>query len=100
MGIDVKTKFESIPENARIPLLSIRRAILEVAASDNIGDIEEMLKWGEPSYLAKGGSRVRLNWRPKSPQNIAVFFHCQTTLVETFKEIYGDCFTTMVNELS
>lgn len=92
MNVDVKRKFESIPENIRLPLLSIRQAIFEIAKADNIGDIEETLKWGEPSYLAKGGSTVRINWQSKSPQNFAVYFQCQTTLVETFKEIYGDLF--------
>jgi hypothetical protein len=58
---DVKSKFESIPENIRLPLLSIRQAIFEIAEADKIGDIEETLKWGDPSYLAKGGSTVRIN---------------------------------------
>lgn len=92
MNNDVKSKFESIPDNIRLPLLSIRQAIFEVAEADKVGDIEETLKWGEPSYLAKGGSTVRINQLSKSSQNIAVYFHCQTTLIETFKEIYGDVF--------
>ena len=92
MNIDVKRTFESIPENIRMPLFSIRQAIFDIAKADNIDDIEEVLKWGEPSYLAKGGSTVRINWQSKSSQNFAVYFHCQTTLVETFKEIYGDLF--------
>jgi hypothetical protein len=92
MKIDVRKKFESISEHIRPTLLIIRQAIFEVAEADKIGDIEETLKWGEPSYRAKGGSTVRINRVSKSSQNIAVYFHCQTTLIETFKEIYGDLF--------
>ena len=93
MDIDVKRKFESIPENIRPTLLIIRQAIFEVAEADKIGHIEEKLKWGEPGYLAKGGSTVRINRVSKSSHNLAVYFHCQTTLIETFKEIYGDLLT-------
>ena len=93
MNNDVKKKFESIPENIRLPLLSIRQAIFDIVESDKIGDIEETLKWGEPSYLVKGGSTVRINRQSKSSQKFAVYFHCQTTLIETFKEIHGDLFT-------
>ena len=92
MNNDVKKKFESIPENIRQPLLSIRQAIFDIVESDKIGDIEETLKWGEPSYLVKGGSTVRINRQSKSSQKFAVYFHCQTTLIETFKEIHGDLF--------
>ena len=93
MNNDVKKKFESIPENIRQPLLSIRQAIFDIVESDKIGDIEETLKWGEPSYLVKGGSTVRINRQSKSSQKFAVYFHCQTTLIETFKEIHGDLST-------
>lgn len=55
---------------------------------NKLGEVEETLKWGEASYLVKGGSAIRIDWKPKVPDVIKVFFHCQTRLVETFKEIY------------
>jgi len=74
--------------------LSLRKLIYEVAAQDqNIGVLKECLKWGEPAYVAKGGSAVRINWKASSPDNLFVYFNCKTTLVETFKEIYGDSFS-------
>jgi hypothetical protein len=49
------------------------------------------LKWGQPSYLTAetgSGSTIRID-RVKSADNqVAVFFHCQTDLVETFRELY------------
>jgi len=33
-----------------------------------------------------------MDWKPKDPDAIKVYFHCQTILVETFKEIYPDEF--------
>lgn len=85
--------FESYPPVIRKKLLSLRKLIYEVAAQDqNIGALEECLKWGEPAYLAKGGSTVRINWKASAPDNLFVYFNCKTMLVETFKELYGDSF--------
>ena len=56
-----------------------------------VGRLEEALRWGQPSYLttdSRSGSTIRLGWA-KSPQDrYAMYFHCQTTLVDTFKEMY------------
>ncbi len=85
--------FESYPPAIRKKLLSLRKLIYEVAAEDqNIGVLEECLKWGEPAYLAKAGSAVRINWKASAPDSLFVYFNCKTTLVETFKELYGDSF--------
>lgn len=85
--------FESYPPVIRKKLLSLRKLIYEVAAQDqNIGVLEECLKWGEPAYLAKGGSAVRIHWKASASDKLFVYFNCKTTLVETFKELYGDSF--------
>ncbi len=90
--------FESYPPVIRKKLLGLRKLIYQVAAQDkNIGSIDECLKWGEPAYLAKGGSAVRINWKSSSPDNLFVYFNCKTTLVETFKELYGDSFSYQGN---
>ncbi|GHG71524.1 hypothetical protein GCM10010919_22910 [Alishewanella longhuensis] len=53
-----------------------------------LGLVEKTLRWGEPSYLLKGGSTIRIDWKPNDPKFIKVYFHCQNSLIETFKEIY------------
>ncbi len=55
--------------------------------------MEETLKWGEPSYLTKGGSTIRMDWKQKSPHQYALYFNCNTSLVETFKSLYRGFFT-------
>jgi hypothetical protein len=92
MDIDVKAKLESYPRDIRPALLRIRKLILDVAREDNVGEIIETLKWGEPSYFTKQGCAVRFDWKPKKPDQYAIYFNCRTSLVETFKEIYGDLF--------
>ena len=72
--------------------MGIRRLVFAIAQEHGLGTVEETLKWGEASYLVKGGSTIRIDWKPKDPDVIKVYFHCQTRLIETFKEIYRDEF--------
>jgi Domain of unknown function (DU1801) len=85
---EIQTKFSSYPLAAQKQLEEVRRLILAVAEENALGVVEETLKWGEASYLVKGGSAIRIDWKPKDPDVIKVYFHCQTSLIETFREIY------------
>ncbi len=80
---------------------ALRRERLPLRGADDLDtaaelvgvkDLEETLKWGEPSYLTKGGSALRMDWKEKAPEQYAIYFNCNTSLVATFKEVYGDVF--------
>ncbi|TXF88032.1 DUF1801 domain-containing protein [Neolewinella aurantiaca] len=89
----VASKFDSYPKNVRAKLKALRSLILEVAAKiEHIEEVEETLKWGEPSYIVKKGSTVRIDWKSKNPDQYAMYFSCSTSLVETFRMVYGDLF--------
>ncbi len=70
----------------------MRTLILDVAVkTQGVGPIEETLKWGQPSYQtaqSKSGSTIRIDARKGG--GYALYFHCQSGLVPTFREIYGD----------
>ncbi|MCZ4409121.1 DUF1801 domain-containing protein [Cryomorphaceae bacterium 1068] len=67
----------------------LRELVLEAASEiDGLQKLEETLKWGEPSYLAKHGSTVRMDWKSKTPDQYAIYFKCTSKLVPTFREIY------------
>ena len=71
----------------------LRQIILDTAESiDLIDKVVETLKWGEPSYLVKKGSTVRMDWKKKQPEQYAVYFKCTSKLVPTFKELYNGVF--------
>ena len=93
MDLNVKRKFETYPENISILLYQIRELIFGVAKQDGISDILETLKWGEPSYISHIGSTIRFDWKAKLPDQYCIYFNCKTSLIETFKEVYGDTFT-------
>ncbi|MCJ8318376.1 MAG: DUF1801 domain-containing protein [Colwellia sp.] len=92
MDLRVKQKFEIYPEDIASLLMQIRSTILNVAQQDEIS-LTETLKWGEPSYISKTGSTIRFDWKIKYPEQYCIYFNCKTTLIETFKEIYGDVFS-------
>ena len=60
--------------------------------SEDVKKLEETLKWGEPSYLTKTGSTIRMDWKAKAPDQYAMYFKSTSKLVLTFKEVYGDMF--------
>jgi uncharacterized protein DUF1801 len=84
--------FEAYPKPVKAKLLAMRRLILDTAkATQGVGTLQETLKWGQPSYLtteSKSGSTVRIDQVKAEPGQVAVYFHCQTNLVETFRELY------------
>jgi len=48
---------------------------------------------GQPSYLtaeSKSGSTIRIDQVKAEAGQYAVYFHCQTDLVETFRELYPE----------
>jgi hypothetical protein len=84
----------------RPPLLEVREMIFEAAtAREDIGTIEETLRWGEPAYVTtkkRTGSTIRLAIEKTSGQP-ALFFDCKTTLVEEFRQQFGTSLTFVKN---
>jgi hypothetical protein len=84
--------FSAYPKTLRAKLLALRRLILETAsATQGVGELEETLKWGQPSYLTtetESGSTIRIGEVKGGTDQYAMFVHCQTDLVATFREIY------------
>ena len=86
----VQRVFDGYPAEARQQLQRLRELILASANEEGVAALDECLKWGQPSYVAKGGSTVRLAWQQDSPDEVSLLFHCQSRLVDTFREIYPD----------
>lgn len=93
-NVSVATVFEQYPEKYRKPLAALRELIFDTAANLTVvGALEESLKWHQPSYatkVSKSGSPIRID--RFGAEKIALFFHCQTTLVEEFRALFSDTF--------
>ncbi|MGM9483735.1 DUF1801 domain-containing protein [Roseateles sp. NT4] len=88
---DVLARFDAYPPTARRRMLALRELVLKTAAqTPGVGAVEETWKWGEPAYVTpnKAGSTVRIEWKPRAPEQVAVYFNCQTTLVATFRQLF------------
>jgi hypothetical protein len=81
----------------RTRLKELRHLVLDTAVkTDGVGRIEETLKWGQPSFLTpetKSGSTIRIDGLRNDPEKYAMYFHCQSGLVDLFKERYGKALT-------
>ena len=90
---EVKKVYDNYPDFVLKKMLDLRALIIETAReTEGISSIEETLKWGEPSYLTKGGSTLRIDWKLRSPECYAMYFKCMSRLVETFKKKFKDQF--------
>ena len=90
----VNAVFSGYPNPVKAKLLALRRLIFDTAeATKGVGTLQEALKWGQPSYLtteSKSGSTIRIDQVKAEAGRYAVYFHCQTDLVETFRELYPE----------
>ncbi len=92
MPTSVAQVFKAWPPQARSKLMALRKLILATARNTpGVGVIEETLKWGEPAYLtvqSRSGSTVRLGWKPVRPDQVAMYFNCQTHLISSFRTLF------------
>jgi hypothetical protein len=90
----VAAVFDAYPRPLKSRLLALRRLIFDTArTTDGVGPLEEAIKWGQPSYLTtetKSGSTIRIDRVKSAANQYAVYFHCQTDLVSTFRELYPE----------
>ena len=88
--------FDAYPASMRARLMALRELIFSTAEQTaGIGPVEETLKWQQPSYLTpttKSGSTIRIDAVASRPGEYALYFHCQTSLVATFKKRFGPIF--------
>jgi len=89
MPDDVKSRLESYSLIQRKKLLEMRALIF--AASAELKPqitLVETLKWTQLAFLPakpRTGTTIRLD---VVEGNLIAFFHCQTTLVDTFRQLY------------
>jgi len=90
---DVAATFKAYPAAVRAKLMKLRQLILDTAAkTEGVGKLDETLKWRQPSYLpaqSKSGTTIRID-QVKAEPRYALYFHCQTDLVDNFRRLYPD----------
>ncbi|MGC2781665.1 MAG: DUF1801 domain-containing protein [Bradyrhizobium sp.] len=86
--------FATYPQPLCKRLEALRRLILDTArTTTGVGALQETLKWGQPSYLTAesgSGSTIRIDRIRSEPDRYALYVHCQTDLIATFRELYPE----------
>lgn len=94
LNAPVEEVFLAYPPAIRAKLYALRKLILKTAArTDGVGPLTETLKWGEPAYLTeqpRTGSTIRIGWKASRPTHYAMYFNCQTTLVDTCRTLFPE----------
>ncbi|MEZ4721257.1 MAG: DUF1801 domain-containing protein [Flavobacteriales bacterium] len=89
----VNEVFDNYPIEVKDKMLRLRQLVIASAKElDEVSEVEETLKWSEPSYVTKFGSTIRMNWKEKAPDQYAIYFKCTSRLVPTFKTVFKDLF--------
>lgn len=94
----VASAYASYPKPFAKTLSALRRLVFAGAADAekhgaNLGGLQEVLRWGMPSYLptrARTGTTVRLGVEKKTPEHCGLYVPCSTTLIAEFRSLYGD----------
>jgi hypothetical protein len=98
---EVQAVFSGYKKTVRVKLLSLRQLIFDIASDCNeVGELEETLKWGQPSYLTtkpKSGTTIRIDHVKSDEEQYGMYFHCQSSLIETYRKIYPQEFTYQGN---
>ncbi|MBI6118102.1 DUF1801 domain-containing protein [Salegentibacter maritimus] len=89
----VNDVFANYPDFVRDKLQHLRELVIETAEeTEGVTVLEETLKWGEPSFVTKNGSTLRMDWKEKTPDQYAMYFQCTSRLVNTFRLVFDDKF--------
>lgn len=89
----VETIFANYPDFVRDKMQHLRNLVIETAEeTEGVTLLEETLKWGEPSFVTKNGSTLRIDWKEKAPDQYAMYFQCTSRLVDTFRLVFDHKF--------
>ena len=88
---DVAAVFAEFPEPVKERLLELRELVIGTAReTDGVVGFAEALRWGEPSFITKSGSTIRMD--QTGPDRYALYFNCQSKLVDTFRALFPKTF--------
>ncbi len=69
----------------------IQETATELSVLVASGGLQETLKWGQRSFLPKkGGVGTTVRIAQASDTEVAMYVHCQTTLVDTYRSLFPE----------
>ena len=87
----LENRFADYPAPIKAKMDALRALVHEVAEeTEMVSYLHETLKWGEPAFVTKTGSTLRMDWKAKQPEQYAMYFQCTSQLVPTFRFVFGE----------
>jgi hypothetical protein len=86
----VAEAFAALPVEHRDGLSQLRALILDVARDVGAAPVQEMLRWGQPSYVSarpRECTTIRLG-STRDRRHFALFIHCQSTVLQVFRSMF------------
>ncbi|MFK7835058.1 MAG: hypothetical protein AB8B60_02450 [Sulfitobacter sp.] len=80
-------------EPAQAALWTCRTLFHEIAEENDLGPLDETLKWGQPSWRPtrpRTGSTLRMGWSAAHPDRLSFFVDCKTDLASRMRDMYPD----------
>jgi hypothetical protein len=90
VATSVADVLDRYPTEVRAKLLALRAVVLSVADEENVGPVEETLKWGQPSYLCASGTTIRIDRDETHGGDIALYVNCKSSLVSEWRERFTE----------
>lgn len=88
----VENVYNDYAPDQKKALLELRELVFETANElQKVEEVEEALKWSQPSFITKTGSTIRID-KIKDSEDVAMYFICTTHLVDKFSDVYPGVF--------
>lgn len=84
---DIQVLYSKYSALEKQKLTEMQDLIHKVADESDI-DITESVKWGQLSFATPNGTPIRID--KFSDTQVALFVHCQTDLIETWRSLFSD----------
>ena len=88
--------FGNYDNTVRAKLLELRQLIMDEAGRHpEMGELQETLKWGQPSYLPANpriGTTLRIDRHPTQTDKVGLYFNCNSSLADDFQQLYPGLF--------
>lgn len=87
--------FAGYPDPIREKMEFLKGLVIETAGeTEGVDKMDIALKWGEPSFITKHGSTLRMDWKEKTPDRYAC-----TLIVQADWSPHFACFFTIHSNL-
>lgn len=83
----IEELYPTYSKKVKSKLIELKQLIRKVASESGNLSIKEELKWGQLSFSTKDGTPIRID--RFSDNQVALLVHCQTTLVEDWRALFG-----------